>query len=499
MGKPAPLLLILLALAALTAWVATSRLHAQEPSSNYALLMSPAQVQAFLTAREQHLGYIPGQTLVKFRAGMGPADQTRALTALRRGTTANASMKWIGDALLVDTPNDPDSVAVAATLARQPEVEWAQPNYLRKRTTRPNDTSYSLQWNMDLIGMPAAWDVNKGSSSAITIAVVDSGITTANTTLSFPLWTGQRFETVAMPFRISPDIASGRIQAGRDFVFLRNTGPVVDMDGHGTLVASVAAQETNNSLGTAGVAYQTTLLPLKVCLGYWEIQVLLASINQPGFIDPEDAGGCPDDAIAQAIRFAADSGAQVINVSLGGGGGAPILRDALAYAVSRGSFVALSGGNEFNDGNPVSYPAAYAEQIDGAMAVGAITRSSKRAPYSSTGSFIEIVAPGGDFDDGGLNGLVTQVGLEFLDFLPSVVQPRFDRYALISVEGTSVATPHVAGVAAMLAAQGVRSPSAIEAMLRSSATNLGPPGRDDEYGFGLVNARAAVRGMGLVK
>jgi serine protease len=430
---------------------------------------------------------------------MAPTDQTRALSALRRGTTAGATTKWIGDALLVSTPNDSDSEAVAATLAQQPEVEWAQPNYLRKRMARPNDTSYSLQWNMDLIGMPAAWDINKGASSAITIAVVDFGITTVNTTLSLRLWTGQRFETVAVPFAISTDIAASRLKAGRDFVLFRNTGPVIDMDGHGSIVAAVASQETNNGLGTAGVAYQASILPLKACLSYWDIQILLASVNEPGFSDPDNDAGCPDDAIAEAIRFAADSGAQVINVSLGGGGQAPILRDAVAYAVAHGSFVAMAAGNEFEDGNPIGYPGAYAEQIAGAMAVGAVNRSSKRAPYSSTGSYVEIVAPGGDFDDGGLNGMITQVAPTFSDFLPSVLRPRFDRYSLIAFEGTSAATPHVAGVAALLSAQGVKSPVAIESIIRSSATDLGSAGRDNEFGFGLINARAALRGMGLVK
>src|SRR5262249_656640 len=159
----------------------------------------------------------------------------------------------------------------------------------------------------------------------------------------------------------------------------------------------VALQDTNNNIGTAGVAYRTSILPLKVCVGYWELQIFSSTLGLPGFIDPDEAGGCSDAAIAQAVRFAADSGAQVINISIGGPAPAPAVRDAINYAVSRGSFVAIAGGNEFNDGNPVEYPAAYAEQINGAMAVGAVTRSSKRAPYSNTGSYIEIVAPGGDF------------------------------------------------------------------------------------------------------
>jgi serine protease len=487
----------LLALAALIVWSVSSHLYAQQLPPGYAFILPPEQIHNLLTASQNHLGYIPGETLVKFREGMAPSDQSRALSMLRRTSSAGASAKWIGNVLMVSTPNDPDSAAVAATLATQPEVEWAQPNYLRKRSARPNDSSYSLQWNMDLIGMPAAWDINKGGSATVTIAVIDSGVTNTDTTLTFPLWTGQRFESVAVPFAANPDISSSRIRPGRDFVFLLN-GPLVDMDGHGSLVAGIALQETNNGLGTAGIAYQTSLLPLKVCVGYWELQVFRASLNVPGFGDPNDSE-CPDSAIAQAIRFAADSGAQIINVSLGGPDPTPVIRDAMTYAVARGSFLALSGGNSFGQGNPVEYPGGYAQEIDGAMNVGAVTRSSRRASYSNSGPQIEIVAPGGDFDEGGVNGLVTQVAPNFNDFLPSVIRPRFDRYSLISVEGTSAAAPHVAGVAALLYSQGVTSPPAIEAFIRSTATDLGSPGRDSDFGAGLVNARAAVRGMGLVK
>ena len=488
--------LAFLVLAALVAWLIVPRLHAQQSAAAPAFLGTAERLRSFVDASANG-GYIPGETLVKFREGTVPADQTRALSALRRGTTG-ASSRWIGNSvLLVSTPDDGNAPAIAATLAQQPEIEWAQPNYIRKRKLRPNDPGYSLQWNMNLINLPAAWDINKGAASTVTIALIDSGVNTTTTTPTFRVWTGERFEDVAIPFAINPDISTGRIKAGRDFVFWN--GSVLDMDGHGTQVAGTLLQETNNNLGTAGIAYQASLLPLKVCFGYWDLQLLLGMANIPGFADPDDTG-CPDDAIGQAIRFAADSGAQIINISLSGGAPSPFLRDALNYAVSRGAFVAMAIGNEFFSGNPTEYPAAYAAQIDGAVAVGAVNRSSKRAPYSNTGSYVELAAPGGDFNDGALDGLITQVGLDFTLFdQTSVVRPRFDRYNLISVEGTSVAAPHVAGVAALLYAQGITNPAAIESALERTATDLGTAGRDPEYGFGLINARAAVRGLGLAK
>ena len=484
---------VILVLAALAVSLVASHLHAQ--STAPAFLRTATQLRALVDASANG-GYIPGETLVKFREGTAPADQTRALSTLRRGTTG--SSRWIGtDVLLVSTPDDGDAAAIAATLGRQPEIEWAQPNYVRKRKLRPNDPAYALQWNLNLINLPTAWDINPGATASVTVALVDSGVNTAATTPTFRTWTGQAFENLAIPFALHPDIASSRIKAGRDFVFWN--GPVLDLDGHGTFVAGTILEETNNNLAAAGVAYKASLLPLKVCYGYWDLQLLLGSFNQPGFADPDDAG-CPDDAIGQAIRFAADSGAQVINISLSGPAPAPFVRDALNYAVSRGAFVAMAVGNEFLDGNPVEYPAAYAAQIDGAVAVGAVNRSSKRADYSNTGSHLEIVAPGGDFSDGGLAGLVTQYALDPSQYDPAtVVRPRFDRYTLLAAEGTSLAAPHVAGVAAMLYAQGIMSPAAIESAIERTATDLGTAGRDSEYGFGLVNARAAVRGMGLAK
>ena len=492
MRQRAPVLLLV---ASLVGWLIAPHLHAQQPLTDYPLLRSADQVRALLAARNSG-GYVPGETLVKFRQGMGPGDQTRALSAVRRSATG-ATSRWLaGDVLLVTTPDDPDAPSIAATMARQPEVEWAQPNYIRKPKLRPNDPNYSLQWNLDLINLPAAWDINRGASSSVTIALIDSGVNTTTTTPTFPLWTGSRFENVAIPFRVDPDISTSRVKPGRDFVFWG--GPVLDLDGHGTFVAGTLLQETNNNLGTAGVAFQASLLPLKVCLGYWDVQLLMGGANQPGFADLQDTG-CPDDAIGVAIRYAADQGAQVISISLSGDTPAPFMRDAINYAVSRGSFVAMAVGNEFTEGNPTEYPAAYAAQINGAVSVGAVSRSSKRAGYSNTGSYLELVAPGGDFDDGAIGGLITQVALDIDDTDPSVIRPRFDRYTLISIEGTSAATPHVAGVAAMLYAQGITSPAAVESALERTATDLGTAGRDPEYGFGLINARAAVHGLGLAK
>jgi serine protease len=463
----------------------------------YAPRMTRDQVVARIQALHDRMPYVPGEALVRFRAGFAGTQQLRALSALRGGGLSSA--RWIGNTLLVRSDSEPNARLMADVLARQPEVEWAQPNYLRHLHVVPNDTSFSRQWNMPLINMPQAWDISHGGSSSVTVAVVDSGVTQVSATFAFALWTGTQIQTVPIRFGQNPDIAAIRFFRPQDFAFWN--GPVLDMYGHGTQVAGTILQETNNNLGFAGIAYNARLMPVKVCIGMWESQFLRSAMNLPGYIDPADPRntGCFDSDVADGVRYAADSGAQVINISLGGPGESPVLLDAIRYAVQKGVFVAMSAGNDFEDGNPVNYPAGYGPQIDGAMAVGAVGRSRRRAFYSSTGSYIEIAAPGGDSRDGGADGVIYQEGLLFSDSNSLQVVPSFDHYTGRGDQGTSFASPHIAGVAALLYAQGIKKPAAIEAAIKRFAVDLGTPGRDDEYGYGMVDARATLRGLGVAK
>ena len=471
--------------------------HAQAPAAPYTFLMTRSVAEQVVVAWNDELPYIPGEVLVKFRSGTTVAGQGRALSIMR-GPLDAAQTKWVGEVMLARTTAEPDAEAAAAALRRQPEVEWAQPNYLRRLHATPNDPSFSRQWNFDLIDMPRAWDINPGADSNVVVAVIDTGVTTVSTSYPFTLWTGNGFDTVAVPFAVTPDIAAARISPGRDFVFW--TGPVLDLVGHGTHLAGTALEETNNNLGLSGIAYRARLLPLKACFGYWELQILQSSLGTPGYVDPNDGGGCPDVAVAEAIRFAADNGARVINLSLGGPSPSPITLDALNYAVDRGAFIAISMGNDYERGNAPQYPAAYAPQINGAVSVGAVGRSERRAYYSGTGAHLELVAPGGDFRDGGLPGVVYQIGLVGPDFDPfTIVRPRFDRYFESPAQGTSTAAPHVAGVATLLYSQGITNPAAIEAALKRFAKDVGTPGRDNEYGNGLIDARTTLRGLGVAR
>jgi len=246
------------------------------------------------------------------------------------------------------------------------------------------------------------------------------------------------------------------------------------------------------------------LMPVKVCVGFWEVQFLLSGTGFLGNV-PTDVGGCPTSEIAEGIRYAADNGAKVINLSLGGPEPSVALRDALKYAVGKGAFVSIAMGNDYEEGNPVDYPAAYAAELDGVMSVGALGPSLTRAFYSNTGPHLEISAPGGSDREGGASGLIWQSTILRADSMPgSVMSPRFDRYAESGYEGTSMAAPHVAGIAALIISQGVTNPAAVETIIKRTARflgvpNPGTPGRNQAYGYGLIQPRVALRGSGLAQ
>ncbi|PWT81532.1 MAG: hypothetical protein C5B57_10235, partial [Blastocatellia bacterium] len=220
--------------------------------------------------------------------------------------------------------------------------------------------------------------------------------------------------------------------------------------------------------------------------------------------------------VARGIRYAVDNGAKVLNLSLGRegppdcgtrptAGCAPAVEDAVKYAVSKGAFLAFAAGNEFEEGNPTEVFAEIASRVGGAVSVAAIDRSKNHAWYSNTGSWVELAAPGGSFRGFPASGGILQQTLHpdfvetFLEPVARFTAPRFDVLAYVYYTGTSQATPHVSGVAAMLMQQGITNPAAIEAALEKFATDLGDSGRDPVFGYGLIEARNTLRGLGLTK
>jgi len=303
--------------------------------------------------------------------------------------------------------------------------------------------------------------------------------------------------TVDVPFAAAPDLfAAGRFVAPHDFIWDDNDP--VDLDSHGTHVSGTIGELTNNGIGVAGVAFNVKLMPVKVIDSDWD-----------------DIFGSPnvgtDDVVARGIRYAADNGAKVINMSIGRSGPpAPVIEDAIKYAVGKGAFISIAAGNDFEDGNPAEVVAEIASRVQGAVSVGATDRSNNRAFYSSTGSWVELAAPGGAFPGFGTQGLIFQqtVDLRFGLCLAepnscgipvSFDPPRFDTFGVFGFEGTSMAAPHVSGLAALLMQQGITSPAAVEAAMERFAKDLGAPGRDNSFGYGLIQARDTLRGLGLAK
>jgi serine protease len=349
--------------------------------------------------------------------------------------------------------------------------------------------------------MERAWDINPGATPEVIVSEQYSGVAyrsalmTYNAQFPFPLAPNgpvlPALGVVQVPFAAAPDLGGeARFVSPRDFIW--ETTLPLDLEGHGTHVAGTVGQLTNNSVGVAGMAFNVRIMPVKVIAGLWDV---IFGAPQRG----------TDDVVARGVRYAVDNGAKVLNLSIGRTGPpAPVIHEAIAYAVRQGAFVSIAAGNSFLDGNPVERLAEIAPQVDGAISVAAISRDRQRAFYSSTGSYVEIAAPGGSLLNGQEGGILQQTFdfdlVETYLFGPArYTAPQFTSFAYEFFQGTSMAASHVSGFAAMLYQQGITSPAAIEAVMKRYATDIGRAGRDNEFGQGLINPRATLRGRGLVK
>jgi serine protease len=283
-------------------------------------------------------------------------------------------------------------------------------------------------------------------------------------------------------YRQAPDLVGATYVSPHDFIWDDDTP--VDLDGHGTHVTGTVGERTGNGMGCAGMAFNVSLMPIKAVSGPWD-----------------EAMGAPnvgtESVVAEAIRYAADHGAKVINMSFGFDGDVPPVQDAITYAIGKGAVVVAAAGNNGGSGNAPIWPAAYATSIPGLMAVAAVDYNFVRAPYSNSNDYVEIAAPGGNIDededhDGYGDGILQQT----LDF-DLVDQGIFNQFAYFYVEGTSMATPHVSALSALLMQQGVSDPKAVEIVIERFATDVGPAGRDNDTGAGVINPRATLRGLGL--
>ncbi|MEZ5578999.1 MAG: S8 family serine peptidase [Candidatus Competibacteraceae bacterium] len=350
-------------------------------------------------------------------------------------------------------------------MRRDSDVADAGPNYIRRAQFVPNDPLYRFQWHYPQINLPQAWDLTTGTDAIV--AVIDTGVV-----LSHPDLQGQW--VAGYDFISNPSNAGDGdgIDANPD-----DPGDGTDPGGgssfHGTHIAGTVAAATNNSVGVAGVAFGAKVMPLRA-LGRF---------------------GGTDYDIEQAVRYAAglpnDSGtvpprrADVINLSVGGPGFSTATQAVYDQARAAGVVIVAAVGNE-GSSTPF-YPAAFPS----VLGVGAVDIDKARAPYSNFGTAVSVVAPGGNTardvnGDGKPDGVLSTAASDSGGTL-------VNDYAIW--QGTSMATPHVAGVLALMKSVAPNlTPQDIDTLLTSGALteDLGTPGRDDQFGDGLINAYKAV-------
>jgi len=311
------------------------------------------------------------------------------------------------------------------------EIEWVEPNYIYHASAQPNDPYYGYQWGHIVTNLEAAWDIKKGSSSVI-VAVVDSGIIPGH-----------------------PDLKDNLLQ-GTDFVG-GDSDPTDETTNnnegsHGTHVAGIIGAVTDNSQGVSGVNWYVNILPVRV-------------------LDKYGYGTIWD--IAEGIYYAVNEGADVINLSLGGSSPNNLLENAVDYAEQNGIITFAASGNDGNYG--VLYPAHY----DSTVAVGATNIYNQVTSYSNYGPNLDLVAPGGSDN----YPILSTWGY---------YSSGTTYWGYKDMQGTSMATPYASGVAALLIANGVSGVQNIKDRMTSTAVDLGPEGKDNYSGYGLVDAYGAL-------
>lgn len=333
---------------------------------------------------------------------------------------------------------------------KKEDVEWIEPNYLYYPTAVPDDRYYNYhQWDYINMNLEAAWDVEQGDRS-VTVAVLDTGVIMDHPDLDDQLLAGA-------------DLLGGKKSYPVSNYEITDNDPtdettLIEGGSHGTHVAGVIGAETDNYSGIAGINWNVNILPVRVLTR---------------------KGGTSWD-IAEGIYYALDQGADVINLSLGGNYYSNLQKEAVETAVEKGVTIVAAAGNEGN--SSVYYPAAF----DDVIAVGAVDKAGQKTAYSNYGPEVDIVAPGGGYGE----SIYSTWGY---------YEAGATTASYGGMIGTSMATPHISGVVALLKANGVEDREEIFSRLTNTALDLGDPGRDDYYGYGLVDAYAALLGHSLAK
>jgi serine protease len=409
------------ALAAVLAW---GRLAGADPA---AYRVDPASTVDPLAASAED---IPGDIVVDLDDSLAAEDVARL--EKRYGLHPNSAYSPDHDRLDLGVVSADDEDRILDAIAPEPGVAHAERMEVFRASFVPDDPLYAEQWHLKRVGAEAAWEY--GCGRGVTVAVVDTGVACFD----------------KGPFSRGSDLAGTRCEGGYNFV--ADSSDAYDDQGHGTHVAGTVAQTTNNGKGTAGLAFCARLMPVKV-------------LNRFGW------GTLAD--VAEGVRFAADHGAQVINLSLGGSSKSRILEDAVRYAQKQGALVVAAAGNS---GKKVGYPAAY----DGVVAVSATDANDRIAWFSSRGPQVAIAAPG--------VGVIQQTICE-------AGRNKCELFGTFS--GTSMASPHVAGGAALLMGLGVTNAGVVrDALLSSARTDVagGTASEQPElYGAGILDVGSGIQ------
>lgn len=409
--------------------------------------------------------FTPGGVIVKFKGaqpgfGTGTMSISSASSGMRIKKLLNSSGKPPsrssmssvsgvqndtvdeGGLYKIEYPGRNDVYDIVNELKSNPNVEYAEPNYLYQTSVVPNNPDYSSQWALSSIGAPSAWDVTEGDPN-IVIAIIDTGVDYYHQDLCENIWTNTR---EAAGNGIDDD-NNGYIDDvhGWNFVSVppewlatgENGGPSnnpMDHLGHGTHVAGIAAGKGNNGIGIAGVTWNCKIMPLKAGYEY---------VDGNGYLESAD--------IISALYYAADNGANIINMSFGSYYDSSFMQDAIDYAHDKGCVLVAAAGNvDSYDAGRAFYPAADNHVI----AVSAVDQDDKISvwnftTFSNFGSFVDLCAPGSSI----------------LSTLPG------NSYGYES--GTSMAAPFVSGVAALVKSKyPYMDPDQIEARLKSTAKNI---------------------------
>jgi predicted CXXCH cytochrome family protein len=335
---------------------------------------------------------------------------------------------------------------IIAALRSSPLVAFAEPNYIARVYLVPDDPYWSRQSYLLNIQAPQAWEVTTGASEVV-IAAVDTGVDAGHPDLAARIWNnpGEMGSDVAGNDKRTnglDDDGNGYTDDWMGWNTVAGTGDVRDDHGHGTHIAGIAAADTDNAEGIAGVAWHARIMPVK-------------ALNSAGFGTYLQ--------VAEGIVYAADQGAQIINLSFGSSQPSAVLEAAVNDARTRGSLVVAAAGN--SGSSTTHYPAAYRSVIS----VGAIDADDQLASFSTFGETMDLVAPGVDIYSAYAGGGYTQYF------------------------GTSLAAAHVSGVAALLfSLPQFGTPAQVQDALLATALDLGDPGRDPTYGAGLVQAYDAL-------